>query len=214
MGFTFGILLLIVNFLIASGLAQPSLLMALPLPVIILAISELYKKSEYPFINIGHTLLGVLYIALPLSLSNYIVYSELHNQEYNYQVLMAVLFLIWTNDSGAYLVGSMIGKHKLFPRISPKKTWEGSIGGGVSAVLLSLLISQYVPEIGLLHWVAIAIITVVFGTFGDLTESMLKRNANIKDSGNILPGHGGILDRFDSLLMAAPMVLFYIVFFV
>lgn len=196
--------------MIASGRGSPPLFVIYMVPVVTLAILELYKTTENPFINISHTLFGVFYVAAPLAMINYLIFSRLHNGEYNPDILIAVLIFIWINDSGAYIVGSLIGKHKLFPRISPNKTWEGSIGGGILAICMSLVIAQYISAISLIHWIVIAIITVVFGTFGDLTESMLKRTAKIKDSGNILPGHGGILDRFDSLLMAAPMVLLYI----
>ncbi len=213
-GIIFGLFILLTNFLIAYHNANFLLLVTYFLPMVYMAIYELYRKSEHPFINMALTLFGVLYIAVPFGTINYLVYNELYNFEYNPHILIAVLVLIWTNDSGAYIVGSLIGKHKLFPRISPKKTWEGSIGGAVFAIVASVIIAQYITEIHWGHWIVIGILTVVFSTYGDLTESMLKRKANIKDSGNILPGHGGILDRFDSLLMTAPIVLLYIVFFV
>jgi len=121
-----------------------------------------------------------------------------------------VLNLIWANDSGAYIVGSLIGKNKLFERISPKKSWEGFIGGGIFSMLAAWLISLFVVEISLIDWLVIAIITFIFGTFGDLIESLLKRMVKVKDSGHILPGHGGILDRFDSIIVSAPMVFIYL----
>ena len=126
-------------------------------------------------------------------------------------VLLGFFLLIWANDSGAYIVGSLVGKNKLFERISPKKTWEGFLGGGFFALMFAWLISYFVTEISLIDWLVVALITFVFGTFGDLIESLLKRMVKVKDSGNILPGHGGILDRFDSMIIAAPMVFIYLV---
>ena len=122
--------------------------------------------------------------------------------------------IIWVHDSGAYLVGVSIGRHRLFERISPKKSWEGAIGGTLTAILAAWFIAKYIPEISLLHWIIISVLVVVFSTFGDLTESMFKRYFGIKDSGNILPGHGGILDRFDSLLFAAPVLVAYLKLFI
>jgi len=134
----------------------------------------------------------------------------LEGNTYTPKLLIAVFVLIWIYDSGAYLVGVSIGKHRLFERISPKKSWEGAIGGTLTAMLAAYFISGFIPEIKLVHWLAISILTVVSSTFGDLTESMFKRYFGIKDSGNILPGHGGILDRFDSLFFAAPFVVTYL----
>jgi phosphatidate cytidylyltransferase len=120
---------------------------------------------------------------------------------------------MWSNDSGAYIVGSLLGKHKLFERISPKKTWEGFIGGALFTLLAAWIISKFLHELSLIHWLVVGTITFTCGTFGDLIESQLKRSANMKDSGKILPGHGGILDRFDSILFSAPIVFVYLMFF-
>jgi phosphatidate cytidylyltransferase len=133
---------------------------------------------------------------------------------YTPKLLIALFSLIWIYDSGAYLVGISIGKHRLFERISPKKSWEGAVGGTMSALIAAYFIAGFIPEIKLAHWLAIGFLTVVSATFGDLTESMLKRYFGIKDSGNLLPGHGGILDRFDSLFFAAPVLVFYLKLFV
>jgi phosphatidate cytidylyltransferase len=148
-------------------------------------------------------------------MANFLVFHEISgNNLYSPKLLVALFALIWTYDSGAYLVGVSIGKHRLFERISPKKSWEGAIGGTFTAILVSWLISRYIPEIQWTHWIIISILTVVSSTFGDLTESMFKRYFGIKDSGTILPGHGGILDRFDSLFFAVPVVVTYIYLFV
>jgi phosphatidate cytidylyltransferase len=129
---------------------------------------------------------------------------------YNFHFILGIMLLIWVSDVGAYLVGSLIGKHKLYERISPGKTWEGSIGATIITVACSYIVSNWFPELAFKHWMVIGIIICVFGTMGDLIESMLKRQANVKDSGSIMPGHGGFLDRFDSLLFSAPFIYAYL----
>jgi phosphatidate cytidylyltransferase len=186
----------------------------LPLFLIIMAV-ELYRKKTHPVENIAVTIFGIIYLAVPLSLVNFLVFSGILNQNlYTSKLLIAIFALIWIHDSGAYLFGVSMGKHRLFERISPKKSWEGAIGGTLTAILASWVISIYIPEIKLIHWISISILTVVASTFGDLTESMFKRYFGIKDSGNILPGHGGVLDRFDSLFFAAPVVVMYVKLFI
>lgn len=118
--------------------------------------------------------------------------------------------MLWTNDTGAYLAGRFFGKHKLFERISPKKTWEGSIGGGILTIGVAFILSVYFTNLDQTNWIVLAILVAVFGGLGDLVESMLKRSLNIKDSGNLLPGHGGILDRFDGLLLSIPFIYSYL----
>jgi phosphatidate cytidylyltransferase len=171
-------------------------------------IAELYKKSEKPFQNISLLILPIIYVALPFVLMN-CMNILFHGKNY----ILAFFILIWTNDVGAYCFGMLFGqhgKHKLFPRISPKKTWEGFIGGIIITVISSVLISKFMFDgNNMPHWIIIAIITSVFGTFGDLLESMLKRSAGVKDSGKIMPGHGGILDRFDAVLLSFPIVFIY-----
>ena len=125
-------------------------------------------------------------------------------------MLLAVFVTIWVNDTGAYLVGVTLGKHRLFERISPKKSWEGFIGGALFALLSGYIFSLFIPEINLLNWMIFSELIVIFGTFGDLTESLIKRTLEVKDSGNIIPGHGGLLDRFDSMLLAAPVIYLFL----
>jgi phosphatidate cytidylyltransferase len=137
----------------------------------------------------------------------------LHSGPQHYGIVLGFFLLIWLNDTGAYFIGSLIGKHKLFERISPGKTWEGSAGGTLFALLTAWGLSYIFPQIDRTHWLILAIITVVTGTLGDLVESMLKRSLGIKDSGNILPGHGGMLDRFDAVLLSAPFVFVYLALF-
>ncbi len=182
------------------------LLLNLPF-IFLIFIRELYTKSEKPFQNIAFTLLGIIYVALPFSLLNFITVST---GNYSYQILFGFFFILWSSDTGAYLAGSAMGKNKLFPRVSPGKTWEGSIGGAIASYGVAYLISNWYVGISRLDWMVIASILVVIGTLGDLVESLFKRSIHVKDSGNILPGHGGILDRFDSLIMATPFVFTYL----
>jgi len=166
-------------------------------------IASLYRRETSPFLNLSFTFFGVLYVALPFL---FFFLLGFIGGTYQFHLPLSFLLMLWANDTGAYLVGMKFGRHKLFERHSPKKTWEGFIGGVVLCVLVSLLISRYYREYEPAHWVIMAFIISVFGTLGDLTESMLKRTFQVKDSGSLLPGHGGLLDRFDGLLMAAPLV--------
>jgi phosphatidate cytidylyltransferase len=170
-------------------------------------IFALFDNNKNVINNTTHTITGLIYAVSPFIL---LVKISTENYTYNYHYLLGIILLIWSSDVFAYLVGSLIGKHKLFERISPGKTWEGTIGSAILTIGSSILIAGYFTELALIHWVVIAIIVSVFGTIGDLVESMLKRQAGVKDSGKIMPGHGGILDRFDSLLFVAPFVYYYL----
>lgn len=190
-----------------------SLLLIFPLLIIIVA-AELFRKNDSPVSNMGFSALGILYIVLPFSTLNFFAFNPSFYEEIKlvmneYGLLLGFFIILWANDTGAYLVGSAIGNHKLFERISPNKTWEGFIGGGVLAVTTGLIFA-YFSESSMIQWSVISVIIVVFGTLGDLTESQIKRSTGVKDSGSILPGHGGILDRFDGALFAAPFVLTYL----
>lgn len=232
------ILIFLICFLYAQRQEMVSgdvFLVFIPL-IVILFINELYSKSTNAIRSIGYTLTGVVYIALPFSLLNGLVFpnSEQYipdvsqhidishltdivsdtEKRYESGILLGFFILLWTNDTFAYLTGMAFGKHRLFERISPKKSWEGFIGGLICTVACSLLIARFFPVLPYYHWMAVATVTVIFGVYGDLTESLLKRNLQIKDSGHFLPGHGGILDRFDSALLAAPVVFFYLKVFV
>ena len=171
------------------------------------AISELFRKTTRPFENISITLIATLYIVLPFVLLN--VYSFEHVLEVETLIWppLSIFILIWCNDTFAYLTGRLLGKHKLFERISPKKTWEGFIGGLLFAVLAGVLLAYFL-EWSYIKMITYGIVVGAIGTAGDLVESMLKRNVGVKDSGNILPGHGGILDRFDAVLFVVPVVFF------
>ncbi|TAF31670.1 MAG: phosphatidate cytidylyltransferase [Cytophagales bacterium] len=166
------------------------------------------KRDVKPFADIAFTFLGVLYVAAPFAFFNFIVFGE--GGSYSYQVILGILFLLWANDTGAYFSGRNFGKRKLFVQVSPKKTWEGSIGGALLSLAVGFVLSRYFQEVALYQWLCIAGLISVVGTYGDLVESLFKRSINIKDSGKVLPGHGGFLDRFDSLLLAAPFIVVFL----
>jgi len=178
--------------------------------VVIALLSELYLKKKNPIHNWAYFILGQVIIALPFSLLNFI--SFIDDNSYKPLILLAVFITIWVNDTGAYLFGITLGKHRLFERISPKKSWEGFFGGALAALVSGYVFSLIIPEITLIQWLIFSEIIVVFGTFGDLNESLLKRTLQVKDSGNAIPGHGGFLDRFDSMLLAAPVIFIYLSF--
>ena len=176
-------------------------------------ITELYLKKKNPTGNWAYSMLSQLYVALPFALLNVLAFQnspETGSVTYNPILPLSIFVFIWLSDTGAYCVGSLIGKHRLFERISPKKSWEGSIGGGIFSIASSLGFAHFFPFMPGWEWVGLAIVVVIFGTWGDLTESLMKRQLGIKDSGNILPGHGGMLDRFDSALMAIPAAVVYL----
>lgn len=167
-----------------------------------LFISELYLKHTNPITSLAYIFLGQIYLTLPLSLLSFLAFGYDKSGEYHYALILGLFIFIWVNDSFAYLSGSLWGKHKMFERISPKKSWEGFIGGVLFTIAAAVIYSHYFPELSLLEWVGYALITIVAGTYGDLIESLFKRTLGVKDSGNILPGHGGILDRIDSVVFA------------
>lgn len=177
-------------------------------PLMFLAfVYELYTASEKPFANIGILLLGMVYIGIPFAL---LLLIGFWNGSFAPNVVFGLLAMTWMNDTGAYLVGSQIGKNKLFPRISPGKTWEGSMGGVVVTFIIAYLLSLLFDDLRLRDWLFLAAIVALFGSIGDLVESMLKRSLNIKDSGSLLPGHGGILDRFDAFIFLLPFAAAYL----
>lgn len=172
---------------------------------------ELFNNKEDPFSNITHTLFPILYISLPFSLlvlanNKFPSYAI----SYDSDLILGFYFILWSNDTGAYLTGKAFGKHKLFERISPNKTWEGSIGGGLLAIITSILTGTIFTSLPLWQWAVIGIIISIFGSMGDLVQSLFKRSMGVKDSGKIMPGHGGILDRFDGLLISAPFVFTFL----
>ncbi len=165
------------------------------------------EKKTYPTHNFEKLDLAVRYVSFSFL---FLLLLPFYKGDYNPQIIIGILVLIWVNDSFAYLIGKNFGKHKLFERISPRKTIEGFIGGLIFSMILSVFVSKYTTTFPQIHWIVIATIISIIGTLGDLVESKFKRQANVKDSGNMMPGHGGILDRFDSLLFASPFVYLYI----
>ena len=201
-----GLVLFVCSFLHAYGLTSDLVFSVYALYSLIVFISELFRKKENPTNNWAYYFLGQIYVALPFSLLNYIIFV----QGYQPWLLLAFFITLWVNDSGAYATGMLFGKHKMFERVSPKKTWEGFAGGAVFALLLGYVFSRFIPDISLVQWLVFTELVVVFGTLGDLCESLLKRTEKVKDAGKLIPGHGGILDRFDSMLLAAPVILIYL----
>ena len=170
---------------------------------------EIWRKSETPIANIATTFMGVMYIALPMSLLIYIPQLLDKKADWNPWMLLAFMAIIWANDVFAYMVGIAFGKHRLCERISPKKSWEGFFGGLVGAVGLAVLFG-YLTDGHMIRWGIMGLIAALTGVAGDLVESMLKREAGVKDSGKIMPGHGGFLDRFDALFISVPFVVLYL----
>lgn len=208
-------ILFITSFGVAKGLFNEKFfLLIFPLILVVMA-TELFRNKKKPLENIAVAIFGFVYLAIPISMLNFLVFPGIYPEKnYTPNLLIALFSLIWIYDSAAYLFGVSMGKHRLFERISPKKSWEGAIGGAVTAIGTAYIISGFIPEITSFHWMVIGLLTVVSSTFGDLTESMFKRQLGIKDSGQILPGHGGVLDRFDSLLFAVPVIVLYLKIFI
>ena len=201
-----------------SGFTSSTVFIPYLITIIYLLVAELYAKQEDPVHDWAYTMMSQMYVVLPFSLLNMLAFRAApEGIMYVYTLPLSVFVFLWVNDTGAYCCGSLFGKHKLFPRISPGKSWEGSIGGGifvlVAAALVWYLTDTYDMNptgMGMWEWMGLGLTVVVFGTWGDLVESLFKRTLGIKDSGNILPGHGGMLDRFDSSLLAIPAAVIYL----
>jgi len=204
-----GAFIYIVFAFITHDHAINSVLFLLPFTFAAVFIQELYNKSAAPFQDIAYTFSGLFFVIMPFTFFHALAYI---GGGFNFHFPLAFLLMLWANDTGAYLSGRQFGKTKLFERHSPKKTWEGFIGGVAISAVVGYILSRYYTELEWQEWVIMAILISCFGTLGDLVESMFKRSINVKDSGGILPGHGGLLDRFDGLLIAAPIVYSYLYF--
>lgn len=217
-GIVSGFILYVTSSMIAVGwLSMKGFLVLIPVMVTVMTI-ELFRKEEKPFDSLAHTLFSVLYTAVPLSMFPFAAFGrtgaepllQMEGVLYSPGILTGFFLLLWTNDTGAYLVGSALGRHPLFKRISPKKSWEGFAGGIVLTLIVAQLLPGWLGVTGTAGWMVIALIVSVAGTLGDLLESMLKRSLGLKDSGTVMPGHGGFLDRFDSVVVAFPLVYLYL----
>ena len=188
--------------------------------IVYLLVAELYAKQPDPINNWAYTMLSQMYIALPFSLLNVLAFTATPDGRIMFNTILplSVFVFLWMNDTGAYCVGSLLGRHKLFPRISPGKSWEGSVGGAIVVLLIAWAIHYFLLDpdhtgkamLSLIEWLGLGLVVVIFGTWGDLVESLFKRTLGIKDSGNILPGHGGMLDRVDASLLAIPAAVVYL----
>ena len=198
----------ILTFFIARGTLDTKYYLLVFIALSAVYLIKLYiKKDKNPFSNIAFTFLGILYVGVPFALMNLAIY---YDGEYRFEILLGSLFILWANDTGAYFAGKNFGRRKLFKRVSPKKTWEGSVGGGILAVAVGIGAYYYFDLLPLWKWISISLIIVVAGTYGDLVESLFKRSIRIKDSGRSIPGHGGFLDRFDGLLIASPFIVAFV----
>lgn len=183
--------------------------------ILIMFIMELFRSNKSTLERSGLTILGFIYIAGPFSMMNFLVNTSAGGPDHTFYpwILAGVFFIIWVNDSFAYLIGTRFGKHKMCPNISPAKSWEGLVGGAVFGIIMGIFNALLFQEVSMPGWIVIAVLTVAFGTLGDLFESKIKREIGAKDSGNILPGHGGFLDRLDSLLFTVPAVFFWLILY-
>ncbi len=211
-----GVYLFLSCFAYAYNMASSKVFLPYLLFILYSFIGELYYKASDPIKNWAYLFLGQLYCAGSFSLLNFIMSAsdESGVAGFNYILVLSMFVFVWVNDTGAFLVGSAIGKHRLFERISPKKSWEGFWGGMLFAMLFSLGFAYIDPSVSRLAWLGLSVVIVLFGTLGDLVESLLKRTLGVKDSGKLLPGHGGMLDRFDSILMAIPAAYIYFRMFI
>ncbi len=206
-----GIVLNLLTFFVEKGVLSGQYYFLISPLLSLIFFIKLYKKKDIkPFMNIGFTFLGLIYVALPFALLSVIA---MRGGAYNYEIVLGSLLLLWASDIGGYFAGTKFGKRKLFERVSPKKSWEGAIGGAAFAALIALLLGIYFKTYSPGQWYCIGAIIVIAGIYGDLVESLFKRSIAIKDSGNSIPGHGGFLDRFDGLLLSMPFIATFIKLF-
>ncbi|MEM9391741.1 MAG: phosphatidate cytidylyltransferase [Bacteroidota bacterium] len=206
-----GALIFTLSFFIESALLDSKFYYAVfPIAACVYMIYLYRKKSVKPFRGIAFTFLGIVYVAIPFALINIIAF---HIGKYNGGLIIGSMLILWASDTGAYFAGVRFGKRKLFKRVSPKKSWEGSVGGLILAMAMTYAVSYFSITLPLKDWLIIGLIIVIMGTYGDLVESLFKRSIEIKDSGSLIPGHGGFMDRFDGLLLAAPFIIAYLKIF-
>jgi len=210
LGIAGGTILFVLLFLTAGDYLPSSALWGLPLLPLIIGAAEMYRRKQQPVKNMAYTLAGLIYPALMLALISYLYFLPDAETPRHSGIALALFIMIWTHDTFAYLVGKRLGRHKLFERISPQKTWEGFLGGVIFTLLAAYILSRFYPGLALIHWMTLAPLVSGLGTLGDLFESMLKRATGTKDSGRLIPGHGGILDRLDAALFVIPAACLYL----
>ncbi|MDX5477748.1 phosphatidate cytidylyltransferase [Fontibacter flavus] len=207
-----GLTIFTLTFLVGLGhMADKYYFLIFPLAALVFFI-KLYRKSDKkPFTGVAFTFLGIFYVAVPFSMLNVAAFSV--DGSFHYEVIVGSLFILWASDSGAYFAGTKFGKTKLFERVSPKKSWEGFLGGAALAFFVAYVLAKNFNSLPEWRWLGIATIIIIAGTYGDLIESLFKRSIEIKDSGKSLPGHGGFMDRFDGLLLSAPFIAAFLKIF-
>ncbi len=206
-----GSLIYLISFLVAADMLEAKYYYAIfPAGACVYMIYLYRKKVAKPFRGIAFTFLGIIYVSIPFSLINVIAF---HPGAYSGELIIGSMLILWASDTGAYFAGVRFGKRKLFERVSPKKSWEGSLGGLLLALIMTYGVAQLSNALLVWQWMVVGIIIVVVGTYGDLVESLFKRSIEIKDSGRLIPGHGGFLDRFDGLLLSAPFITAFLKIF-
>lgn len=210
LGFVIGAVIYSIVSFIALGLISILYLALLPVLLLLFFIAELYRTRSNPLLNITFSIFPIAYVSIPFAILIFLMNPLIAGDQPHWHILFSFFLILWSNDTFAYLVGITMGKHKLLEKISPKKTWEGLIGGIFFGLLAAYILSIFFKELTLWQWLIAAVIINVSGIFGDLSESLLKRHFNVKDSGNIFPGHGGVLDRFDAVIFSAPALFCYL----
>lgn len=212
-GMAVGGIIFIISFLFAINAITLKSFNSFFVVMFLFPVYELFRKSKTPVANIAITVFGILYISIPLSILNFLMFPFKSSEPvYDSAILISFFVFLWANDSGAYLFGISFGRHRILERISPKKSWEGFLGGLITSITAAWILSLIFTQYSFSFMALTSALTVISATFGDLVESMIKRSVGVKDSGHFMPGHGGLLDRFDSLLLASPMIFFLLQF--
>jgi len=213
-GLITGAVIFILSYFVANqSITYAAFYFLLPL-IYAIPVYELFRKKENTMANIALTGFGITFVSIPFAMLNFLAFPEFEGYKvYDHGLLISLFVLVWAGDSGAYIIGVRYGRHRLFERISPKKSWEGLFGGIITAMIVAWILNFIFPQYNIILMLVMAIVVVIVGTLGDLVESMIKRSIGVKDSGRFMPGHGGLLDRFDSILLATPVIYFVFQFF-